>query len=139
MKIEVSKRSILSFLLLIVTLRFTVFLWVSYLLPGFIEIISLKPGITEFHHFALVWVPIVSCLMVGINLALAVNVFKRLNDCGEKGLLSILLNGFIGGTIASAIIGGSDIWDFVTGFALIVPYGVALLIAIVWGLVEEFS
>ena len=77
--------------------------------------------------------------MVGINLALAVNVFKRLNDCGEKGLLSILLNGFIGGTIASAIIGGSDIWDFVTGFALIVPYGVALLIAIVWGLVEEFS
>lgn len=105
----IRKRVIWSFIGLIALLAFGWFQWVGYLEPGFKEIFDLETGIYTVETARLVWVPIISYLLVGALVALAVNIFTPLKALRGGGLFDALIMclalGLFGGLVLSLFVG----------------------------------
>jgi hypothetical protein len=126
--LKFSKRAILSALALVFTLSFTYLQVIYYLLPGIREIINLRPGTATIQQIGLIWIPIISYFLISFNICFLINIFKKLLNYEEKGLIYLLVYGFKLGIICSIIFG--IIFGFITGsiFGLIYSLGYLLII-----------
>jgi hypothetical protein len=98
--IKIPVRLLLSALGLIIAGWFTYLQFEHVLIPGFREIFSLEPGQATLEDaLRLMWAPLIAYGLVGLDVYLAVKIFKPLLPYKEEGLLYWLILGLVVGLI----------------------------------------
>ncbi len=128
--ITIPTRSLWSILIALAILGFAYIQAIGYIIPGFQTILEIKAEFTTINQIGLMWVPVISCLIIGSFICMVARIFKELKPCKEKGFIS----DFIGGIIYGCILG------FATGFifgligGLIGGFILGFIGGIIWGL-----
>lgn len=142
MNFVIPKRSIWSFFALLGSIIFTYFQAIGYLLPGYQEIANLNENLS-INDLGLMWVPVIMYLLIGLNVSLFVNIFKKLKRFEEKGLIGALTFGLIVGLIGGFV--GGLIFAFIDGLTIGLIFGLigtltfGLIFGLTLGLIGEFK
>lgn len=134
-RVSIPRRSVYSFLGLIGVLSFTMVNFKYYLIPGFKEIFSSGSDLISLTKIGLIYIPLISYCLIGVMIALVVNLFKPLKLSKKEGLIG----GLIVGLICELIFGlmGSVLGGLLAGqiAGLVLGLIAGLLIGLVLGLV----
>lgn len=148
--LTIPKRSLWSFIGLIISLAFTVLNTIEYIIPSFNEIFSLTPEALSIYRMGLIiWAPLLSYGLIGLNVCLFVNILKPLKPYEGKGLIYCLIQSLRAGLIAGLIVGLTfglpmgyflDLIEGFSTFSIMHVLGliVGLTFGLLWGLGKEF-
>lgn len=135
--ILISERVFLSIISLLLTLYVSYLFYINYLFHLINEIFNLNRN----YSFGNLFIPIFSYILFGLNICLAVNIFKKIKKYEEEGIVNHLVSYFIASLIAGFIMGllAGIVFGFVGGIIVGISFSFILsaIYVIIIGLMSE--